>query len=129
MAPRLPCHSSCRATIVVTASGGGWNDDAPPVEAWIRRNFTKPMIEINAAIATSMTTIRLNISTSLRERHPSVGSGPALPEKRAGAVAHPACLWRPILDSRTGPGEARELLGARAARRRGRFAERDPFPA
>ena len=35
-------QSSCCATMVVTASGGGWKDAPCAMAVWIWRNFTKP---------------------------------------------------------------------------------------
>ena len=35
-------HSSCSATMVVTASGGGWNAAPCAIAVWICWNFTKP---------------------------------------------------------------------------------------
>src|SRR5206468_4925456 len=52
-------HTSCRATRVVTASGGGWNDAAWAAAPWIWWNFTEPMATTKAAIPATITIIRL----------------------------------------------------------------------
>ena len=64
MAVSAAGHSSRGAVIVVTASGGGWNDAAMAIPAWIWRNFTPPITARKAATATSITTIRFLIRFS-----------------------------------------------------------------
>jgi hypothetical protein len=61
IALRLAGHSSCRATVVVTASGGGWKEAAMAMPAWIWRNLTVPMPPRKTATANSITIIRLVI--------------------------------------------------------------------
>ncbi len=52
---------SCRATVVVTASGGGWKEAAMAIPAWICLTLMVPTMPRKAATATSITIIRLVI--------------------------------------------------------------------
>ena len=49
MACRVAGQWSCRATNVVTVSGGIWKDAAWAAEVWICRNFTVPRVAMTAA--------------------------------------------------------------------------------
>ncbi len=59
MALSVAGQSSWRATIVVTASGGIWNDEAWAIAAWICRTFTTPSAPTTPAIPISTSHIRL----------------------------------------------------------------------
>ena len=54
-------QSSWRATMVVTASGGGWKDAACAAAVWICRNFSVPSTATSAAMPASMMNILLAI--------------------------------------------------------------------
>ena len=56
-------HSSCRATTVVTASGGIWNDACWAIAARICATFTRPSVVMNSVITASMNTMRFLISS------------------------------------------------------------------
>ncbi len=64
MAPRVAGHSRRAALMVVTASGGGWKDDAWAAEAWICRIFTAPRTPTPPATAMSTRNMRLVITRS-----------------------------------------------------------------
>src|ERR1041385_6802673 len=59
-------HCSCAATMVVTASGGGWNAAPWAMVVWICLNFTKPSAPTNSSVKVSIRTIRLamNVTSS-----------------------------------------------------------------
>ena len=58
IAESVDAHRSWRVTTVVTASGGGWKDDACAMAVWICRNLMKPMAVRNAATAARVMIIR-----------------------------------------------------------------------
>src|SRR6266540_2372247 len=58
MALKFAGHCSCRATIVVTASGGGWKEEFCAMAVLTCRYFTAPMAEMNTAIANNIRIIR-----------------------------------------------------------------------
>ena len=66
IAARLAGHGSCRALIVVTASGGGRKEDACAIAAWICRVLTAPRMPTTPTTAISISQVRLLIETSLR---------------------------------------------------------------
>ena len=66
MAERACGHVSVRATMVVTASGGGWNEAAWAMPVWICRNFTVPTVPTKTAITVSIRIIRFAMRRGLR---------------------------------------------------------------
>ena len=63
MALSVDGQCSSFATSVVTASGGGWNEEAWAMAVCTCLNFTVLMTARNAAMPTSITTIRLLMKT------------------------------------------------------------------
>ena len=57
-------HSACCATMVVTASGGGWNAAPWAMAVWICWNFTKPRPATKTTVTVSITIIRFAMSSS-----------------------------------------------------------------
>ena len=58
-------HGSARATIVVTASGGGWKAAACATAVWICWNLTAPRPPITTAVSTNIRIIRFNMAIPL----------------------------------------------------------------
>src|SRR6266508_2615251 len=55
---RFAGHCSCRATIVVTASGGGWKDECSLMAFLTWPYFTAPMAVMKTAMANAISVIR-----------------------------------------------------------------------
>src|SRR5688572_13433268 len=73
MASRVAGQCSCRVTTVVTASGGGWKDEACAMADRTCRNLTVPIRPRKAAMAVSIRIIRFFMW------YPCPRSGGALP--------------------------------------------------
>jgi hypothetical protein len=68
-------HVSWRATILVTASGGGWKCEAACTAEEICRNFMKPKLDNRANITTNINIIRFAMNPSFKVQ---VGEKPQL---------------------------------------------------
>src|SRR5204862_6993026 len=66
IAPSVAGHRSSRATVVVTASGGGRYDAPWAIAARIWKNLSEPMVPMSSAIAASLINILLRIAFLLR---------------------------------------------------------------
>src|SRR5215470_16234039 len=64
MAVSVDGHSSRAATIVVTASGGGWYAAPCAIMVWICLTFTKPRAATIPSVTASITIIRFHMSSS-----------------------------------------------------------------
>ena len=78
MAVRFAGHCSCRATIVVTASGGGWNEECWAIAFLTWPYFTAPMAVRKAAAASSIRIIRffIGVRPPISTREPRTGGAP-----------------------------------------------------
>ena len=63
-------HCSRRDTVVVTASGGGWKEEACAIAVWTCLNFTIPIKAMNAAITVTIQIIRLVMGSLPFEKTP-----------------------------------------------------------
>src|SRR6266545_153057 len=108
---RFAGHCSCRTTIVVTASGGGWNEEFCAIAFLTWPYFTAPMAVMKTAMANAIRVIRF----FMRARPPISTS-----ESSTGRASSSRFLDfdSPLLEQDArGPGELRLRLAAVGQRR------------